>query len=62
MKLQRKLGVFKCPKGESGCFTCRPMEKIVKGEAELVGVGEFKHDIYILSDSAVENEFDSEIL
>jgi ATP-dependent helicase/DNAse subunit B len=47
VKEARESGVFKCPKGESGCFACKPFEKIIRGEAEYVGVGEYKQDIYI---------------
>ncbi len=44
----KKLNVFKCPHGEKGCFACRPLEKVLRGEAEFVGVGEYNRDIYIL--------------
>lgn len=47
VKEARESGVFKCPKGEEGCFACRPFEKIIRGEAEFVGVGEYKQDLYI---------------
>lgn len=36
VKKAREKGEFKCPKGEAGCFACKPFEKILKGEAELV--------------------------
>lgn len=49
VKLARQLERFKCPQGEDGCFHCKPMEKILRGEAELVGVNDFNQDIYILS-------------
>lgn len=39
--------VFLCPRGENGCFACRPFEKILKGEAESVGVGDMRQDLYI---------------
>ena len=62
VKLARKLGVFKCPQGESGCFHCKPLEKIVRGEAEFVGVGGYKQDIYILPNRpSNEDEPTSEI-
>ena len=44
----RKLDKFTCRNGEKGCFACRPLEKVINGEAEFVGVGTFKQDIYIL--------------
>lgn len=48
IKLARQLNRFRCPEGESGCFACKPFEKIIKGEAEFVGVGGYNQDIYIL--------------
>ncbi len=47
VKEARTSGIFKCPKGEAGCFACKPFEKIIRGEAEFVGVGEYKQDLYI---------------
>ena len=46
IKLARTLNHFRCP--HNGCRFCDPLEKIVKGEAELVGVNDFNQDIYIL--------------
>ena len=51
MRLMRKLNNFKCPNGERGCSACIPLERIVRGEAQLVGESEFKQDIYILPKS-----------
>ncbi|HRI05865.1 MAG TPA: PD-(D/E)XK nuclease family protein [Candidatus Dojkabacteria bacterium] len=48
IKLARQLDSFKCPNGDEGCRDCKPMEKILKGEAELVAQ-EFKKDIYVLN-------------
>lgn len=48
IKLARQLNRFRCPEGEKGCFACRPFEKILAGEAEFVGVGGYKQDIFIL--------------
>ncbi|GIK84114.1 MAG: hypothetical protein BroJett025_07360 [Patescibacteria group bacterium] len=62
MKTAKKLGVFKCPNGESGCFACRPLEQVVQGSAEHVGIGSYNRDIYILSDDSTDLETDSEIL
>lgn len=62
MKTAKKLGAFKCPNGKSGCFVCRPLEQVVRGEAEHVGVGSYNKDIYVLSDSSIDMENDSEIL
>ncbi|HQK63919.1 MAG TPA: hypothetical protein PLF16_02095, partial [Candidatus Staskawiczbacteria bacterium] len=41
-------GEFDCPKGPGGCFACKPMEKILKGEAEFVGIGNYGQEIYIV--------------
>lgn len=40
--------VFKCPKGDAGCFYCKPFEKILKGEAEYIGQGEMRQDLYMI--------------
>ncbi len=40
--------VFTCPRGDAGCFACTPFEKIIKGEAEFLGVGEWGQEIYLL--------------
>lgn len=62
MKTAKKLGVFKCPNGKEGCFACKPLEKVLRGEAELVGTGSYNRDIYILTDKSDDLESDSEIL
>ncbi len=46
MKLGKQINYFKCPKG--GCFACTPLERILNGEGEKVGVSEYNQDIYIL--------------
>lgn len=51
IKTQRKLEVFKCPHGDKGCFACRPLEKILAGEAEFVKTSTYNQDVYMLSDS-----------
>jgi hypothetical protein len=48
IKQARENGEFLCPRGEAGCFACRPFEKILKGEAEYIGVGEMKQDLYMV--------------
>jgi len=48
IKLARQINHFKCPKG--GCFACRPYERILKGEGEMVGVSDTRQDMYILPD------------
>jgi len=49
MKLARQLNIFKCPH-KTGCSHCKPFEEIIKGNAEFVGVNEFRQDIYILNE------------
>jgi ATP-dependent helicase/DNAse subunit B len=58
MKTARKLEHFKCPQGEAGCRFCKPLEKVVRGEAIKVGTSEFNQDIYVLpsQDSVEESE------
>jgi len=48
IKLARKINHFKCPK--DGCYSCRPYERILKGEGEKVGVSDTRQDLYILHD------------
>lgn len=47
VKNARLKGEYLCPKG--GCFACRPFEKIIKHEAEFVGVGGYNQDLYIIN-------------
>lgn len=39
---------FNCPRGENGCFACKPFEKILKGQAEYIGIGGYGQDMYII--------------
>lgn len=48
IKLGRQINHLKCPK--DGCYACTPLERIVNGEGELVGVSGYNQDIYILND------------
>lgn len=49
VKTARERGIFECPKGSQGCFACKPFEKILKGEAELVKVDEArKTELYLV--------------
>lgn len=50
VKTARKLEHFKCPQGENGCRACKPLERVISGEAELVGVSGYKQDIYVFSE------------
>lgn len=47
IKDARTKGVFKCPKGEKGCMSCKPYEAILRGEATNVGIGGYGRDLYI---------------
>lgn len=60
IKLARQLNKLSCP--NQGCFACRPMEKIINGEAELVGQDEFGRDVYILQGESLVSGDDSMIL
>lgn len=64
IKLARQLERFKCSHGADGCFACRPMEKILRGEAEFVGENEYRQDVYVLERSTKElaREEQSEVL
>lgn len=61
IKLARQLNIFKCPH-KSGCRACRPMELIIKKEAEFVGVDEYRADVYMTDDSVKSDDQESEIL
>lgn len=39
--------IFSCERGGNGCFACRDLEKIIKGEGELVLKAEWQ-DVYVL--------------
>lgn len=59
IKLARQIEKFDCPK--QGCWACEPYEKIIKGEAELVGADLYNRDVYILKNKE-EDSKDSVIL
>lgn len=48
VKRAREAREFDCPRGEKGCFACRPFEAIIRGEALSVGVGDMRQDLYCL--------------
>lgn len=48
VKEVRTSGEYHCPKGSGGCLHCKPFEKILRGEAEFVGVGGYKQDLYLV--------------
>lgn len=47
-KIEGIENVFTCPRGERGCFSCAPFEKIIKGEAEFLGNGEWGQEVYLI--------------
>lgn len=50
IKLARQLNRFRCNNGAGGCSACQPLERILKGEGEIVGTTtDGRRDIYILS-------------
>lgn len=53
VKLHRQLEKYDCPRGREGCRYCRPLEKILRGQAELVGVNDFGQNVYILGANGV---------
>ncbi len=55
MKTARQLNVFKCPHTD-GCHVCRPMEAVIRGDAEFVGINTYNEDIYILDRSKGKEE------
>lgn len=61
IQLATKLARFKCKEPE-GCYSCKPYEKLIKGEGEFIGMGQYKEDIYILGDSSASFSDESEIL
>lgn len=60
IKVARQLQRFKC-KNQNGCFACAPLEKVFRGEAELVGVNDFKQDTFVIPNYQEAGE-ESEIL
>ena len=57
ISLARKLERFRCPQGENGCVYCRPLERIISGEAELVGENKnFKKDIFAFPDLPADED------
>ena len=48
IKGAREKREFACPRGESGCFACKPYEAIIAGKAEYLGIGGYGQDLYCL--------------
>jgi len=49
VKEARERKEFVCLRGVLGCFACHPFEKVLRGEAEFIGTGEYNQDIYIVA-------------
>lgn len=47
VKQVRQDKAYVCPQGNYGCYACRPLEKVLRGEAEHVGVGTYNQDLYV---------------
>ena len=47
VKKARENKEFLCHHGSVGCYACLPLEAILRGEAEYVGVGGFGQDLYL---------------
>lgn len=62
IKLARALDKFSCPHGDNGCYACKPLEKVITGEAEHVGVNNFNQDIYIKIQESKNEEKSSKII
>lgn len=60
MKLARQLNKFSCP--DKGCFACMKMEKIINGEAELIGQDNFRRDVYILNRNSRDIKKDESVI
>jgi ATP-dependent helicase/DNAse subunit B len=54
LEIARKVKKFRegtdrtCIKGEHGCMYCEPYERIVNGQAEFVGIGNFNQELYLI--------------
>ncbi len=46
IKAARESKEFKCSR--NGCYACEPLEAVVNGYGEFIGVDDYKRDIYIL--------------
>lgn len=62
IKLARQLEHFKCPQGEAGCPVCRPLERVISGEAELVGTNDYGQDVFVFNETDQSSEKNAKIL
>lgn len=49
IKTGRLINHLKCPRGDAGCFACRDLERVLKGEGEKVAESSYHQDIYIIN-------------
>lgn len=63
IKLARQFERFPCPEGES-CRYCKPLQRVVDGEAMFVGTNTYRTDVYVLppASEASSDEEESYIL
>jgi ATP-dependent helicase/DNAse subunit B len=59
IKLSRKLAKFSCPQGADGCPWCQPLEDVISGKGEFVGLLN-RRDTYILSQESPPSPEDLE--
>lgn len=62
IRLMRKLQKFDCPQGVGGCRYCRPLEKVLSGEAIYVAENDFGQNVYVLKESVSKEVTESELL
>lgn len=48
VKEARGKNIFECPRGVQGCMACQPFEKILKGQAEYIGLGGYNQELYVV--------------
>ena len=48
IKKAKEKNIFECPRGQNGCFACQPYEKILRNEAEFVGIGGYNQELYLI--------------
>lgn len=60
VKVARALERFKCE--HDGCIYCKPLELVVKGEAEFVGTDNYGQDVFLVDYGSMEEDRIGEIL
>ncbi|MDP2741479.1 MAG: PD-(D/E)XK nuclease family protein [bacterium] len=48
IKSAKEQNIFECHHGKDGCFACQPYEKILRNEAEFVGLGGYNQEMYLI--------------